>query len=852
MRYDDFDVWIDSQEGDRAPIRAKSKSMDEAEGKLTVDDFNRLKQDAANLKSGFDEASIKQFGTALFKALLPDAVGALYRRALKQTDDNPDTGLRLRVRIASSDVADLPWELIYDETRDCFLSTASDIVLTRFVEVDKPIRELQITPPIRILVVVAGRGDAAIEERMTLEKALSGIDEGVEIQFLDKDATLDNVESELVRNTFHILHFVSDGIFSSEQPCLQLDDANSTDLCAVTAEQLSYFFQSHPSLKVALFHSSSSTGKNSVSLRCVAENLVRLGAPAAVSLRGPNKGQSATVFARNFYRKLCVGSDRGRVDLAASHARLRVKAELSRTCDFASPILFMRTPTGVVFEIPSPAINTISDLHTTKAIASTQDYNIEQHEKAGNQEAAAREKKARSEVQTVIKQFYKRLALSATTWIIGLALVLSVLVLFASYTRILNAFRVDDYLGGLQRLVSDKSTHELNSSVKILMAREKELGPSETRANFRANHARLVREFAAIEKKPAVIAFDAVFNESAPPDTDFAKAIRAAQGAGIAVVGSKDVNNDGVIIDKSDLSSDLRPAFGDCWGDVEVGGILNLPFSKNGAFVNMYEIGHLQPGTTNLENEVEIEPSIALKAVMEWLGGAKTNAKAYFNDANQNVIVRAVKGSEAVEKVIPVTRNDISLEMLMDYAPQQSVNNNSREYTTVYNWATSTNPTEKKQLETYFENRIVLVGYDTTEDRRLVLGDGTRSGVEIHANAISNILNGVYIREISTKINFLVIVIMAGVGILMQTVFKKRFPLGVQLKDLPGGKYLGEFIGKFEVPIVLVVAMAIYLLVAYLVYSRSRLSFDMSYHLGSLLFSYFLIGILHKKFSSAW
>src|SRR5262249_37774481 len=159
---------------------------------------------------------------------------------------------------------------------------------------------------------------------------------------------------------------------------------------------------------------------------------------------------------------------------------------------------------------------------------------------------------------------------------------------------------------------------------------------------------------------------------------------------------------------------------------VEVGGILYLPFSNNGAFVNMYEVGHLRPGTTNLENDVEIDPSIALKAVMEWFGGAKANAKAYFNEASQSVIIRAVNGTETIEEAIPVIRNDISLEMLMDYAPQRSVDNNTREYMTVYTWATSTNSTEKKQLETYFEKRIVLVGYDTAEDRRLVLGDGTR------------------------------------------------------------------------------------------------------------------------------
>jgi len=83
MRYEDSDVCIDPPEGGRAPVHAKFKSSAEAEGKLTVADLDQLKQNAAKLNAGFDEAAVKQFGVSLFEALLPDAVGALYQNAFK-------------------------------------------------------------------------------------------------------------------------------------------------------------------------------------------------------------------------------------------------------------------------------------------------------------------------------------------------------------------------------------------------------------------------------------------------------------------------------------------------------------------------------------------------------------------------------------------------------------------------------------------------------------------------------------------------------------------------------------------------------------------------------------------------
>ena len=62
MRYEVFDLWIDPQIGDHYPIRAqyktKYKTKDTAEGKLTVADFDELKELAAKLTAGADETSL--------------------------------------------------------------------------------------------------------------------------------------------------------------------------------------------------------------------------------------------------------------------------------------------------------------------------------------------------------------------------------------------------------------------------------------------------------------------------------------------------------------------------------------------------------------------------------------------------------------------------------------------------------------------------------------------------------------------------------------------------------------------------------------------------------------------------
>lgn len=854
MRYEEFDLWIDPQIGDHYPIRAQYKTKDKSEGKLTVADFDELKQLAAKLTAGADETYLTQLGDSLFKALFPDAVGKLYTRALDHVNAREDTGLRWRLRITPSEVADLPWELIYAQGPNCFLTKSFDTLLTRYVDLDKPIRKLQIPLPIRILVIVPGRSPATIQERVNIKRALEHLGSDVEVQVLEKEATLANIDRELIAKDFHILHFVGDGAFVGNEAHLLLDDPDG-DLAGVSAEQFSYFFESHPSLKVMLLHSSSSADKNSPSLRCVAERLVQLGAAAAVSLRGKNSEQAATLFAQNFYLRLCVGSERGRVDIAVSHARMRLSAELPHTCDFSSPILFLRSLKGVVFDIDFSAVKTVNDLHTQKAIDSTHDFNIQQLNEAGNVEAASIAMQEQSHVKARIKRFYRGVLLSATPPIVALALVLLIFVLLASHTKVLNAVRVDDYVNGVMRVSAEKQERALNENVRIVVAQEKgnrQLGDAGG-THWRGNHTKLIDGLRSVAEKPKLIVLDLEFDASAPDfDAAFAESIRRAKVAGVSVVGGQKVDDNGFIVPTSKFTNDLKSAFGDTWGDVEVGGKLELPllakFGLSGPYINQYEIAHLKTNVTDLEHDLEVEPSIALRAIMEYFGGAQAQAKAYYNETDRVVIVRTVNGDE---RSIPVTRYGTSLEMLMEYVNQERVRNHTVEYVDAHGWATSAHPAEKTQLQERFKNAVVLVGYNTTSDRWTVVGEGQRSGVEIHANAISNILDKVFIYPASRTANLLTIIAMFGVGVLLRMYLRKFLRKDVKVKDVPLGSLLGNFIGERTVPLVVVCAVIVYLVIAYLFYSRSRITFDMSYHLTALLFGYWFIAIIKRRLCPA-
>ncbi|MEJ7655290.1 MAG: hypothetical protein WKH64_19120 [Chloroflexia bacterium] len=167
MKYYDFDMWIAQEADGYYPTRARSESMGEDSGKITAAELVSIREALERLASdNINESLLKEIGGLFYSVLFSGSVGSLFQKSLGQVYADPDRGVRVRLRIEPPDVAVLPWELVYDASRKCFLATSSETPFTRYVELPVPVRNLKTALPIRILVVIPAAGlDVGQEER---------------------------------------------------------------------------------------------------------------------------------------------------------------------------------------------------------------------------------------------------------------------------------------------------------------------------------------------------------------------------------------------------------------------------------------------------------------------------------------------------------------------------------------------------------------------------------------------------------------------------------------------------------------------------------------------------------------
>ena len=83
-----------------------------------------------------------------------------------------------------------------------------------------------------------------------------------------------------------------------------------------------------------------------------AGTLVRRGTPAVVAMQYEITDDAAIEFSRDFYEALAGGIA---VDEALAEARKGVALAIPGTLEWGTPVLFMRAPDGILFDIPKSA-----------------------------------------------------------------------------------------------------------------------------------------------------------------------------------------------------------------------------------------------------------------------------------------------------------------------------------------------------------------------------------------------------------------------------------------------------------------------------------------------------------------
>ncbi|MBP8059757.1 MAG: SUMF1/EgtB/PvdO family nonheme iron enzyme [Chloroflexi bacterium] len=308
-----------------------------------------------------EEEVVRQFGQTLFEAVFQGDVRSLfYESRLKA--DHVDKGVRLKLRLQPPEFARLPWEFLLEPRKDEYICLSRDTPIVRYLELAQPVTPLMVTPPLRILGMVANPTNLpeldVAAEKQRVEKALAQQRGGaIELVWLEGH-TVNDLQRALrraERDPFHIFHFVGHGSFDQQRDegVLWLADVQGR-AAPLMASQLARLLGDHRPLRLVVLNAcEGAQGSDLDVFSSTAATLVRRGIPAVLAMQYEISDKAATLLAEWFYESLADGLP---VDAAVAEARKAINLDNDRSLEWGTPVLFMRTGDGRIFDVqPAPS-----------------------------------------------------------------------------------------------------------------------------------------------------------------------------------------------------------------------------------------------------------------------------------------------------------------------------------------------------------------------------------------------------------------------------------------------------------------------------------------------------------------
>ncbi len=363
MRYDDFELLVMQKGTEGYPMRVISATAGEAQGILS---FNSTSDDIQPALARIeaeetDEELFIDLGRTLFNKLFSDGIEDVYRASLGYARAQ-GKGLRIRLRIEPPEIGVIPWEYLYDELNDFFLGVSPETPITRYIPVPEPPRPITIYPTLRVLAVISNpvnRAEHGLPEldienaKRVLNQALEEWEqEGlVQLEILDH-AIASEIREKLRRYQPHIFHFIGHGTSEDDKAYLVIEDDDHR-LRLISDRTFREFFLGSDFTKLVVLNAcQSATASSTQPMVGLAPNLVRRGLPAVVAMQYSIYDDTAIKFSREFYRTLAVGFP---VDAAISEARRGIYIDCgAERRDWGIPVLFMRSPDGVILKLTKP------------------------------------------------------------------------------------------------------------------------------------------------------------------------------------------------------------------------------------------------------------------------------------------------------------------------------------------------------------------------------------------------------------------------------------------------------------------------------------------------------------------
>jgi hypothetical protein len=362
--YEDFDLLIEP--GLRGKYRARvvrSPAGESAYAEFRVP-FSALELENFVLKVGLprrgtrglgrpESAPLKDFGGRLYGAVFQDELRDVLVRSLSQTRAQR-VGMRLRLRLVDTpELAELPWEYLYDPRLNRFLAQSRHTPLVRYLDLPDPPRPLTVHGPVRLLVMIsspAGYPELDTEREWSLLNGALAHQQQAGLVAVERlPATMSAVRRRLRQEEFHIFHFVGHGRYRLDwgDGVLVMEDRNGQPH-EVTGEELGGLLSEYDTTRLAILNACEGARSGaSDPFAGMAQSLIQQGLPAVVAMQFEITDDAAITFAHELYGAIADGYP---LEAALAEARGAIRDEGNAT-EWGTPVLYSRSPDGRLFDL---------------------------------------------------------------------------------------------------------------------------------------------------------------------------------------------------------------------------------------------------------------------------------------------------------------------------------------------------------------------------------------------------------------------------------------------------------------------------------------------------------------------
>lgn len=300
------------------------------------------------------QQGVEEFGGDLFDSLFTPRIRSALEIS-REAAASQRKGLRIKLRCESPALSSLPWEFLYDRDRCEYLCLSSNTPVVRYLEVARRVRRLKVTPPLNVLAMVCSPNSLdpldVAAERARIDQAVSRLaDAGlVRLHWLEGQ-TWRNLQQALFQPNWHVFHFIGHGRFDKakgEGTLMFAAEDGGPD--AISATEAGLLLGDSSELRLTVLNSCEGARSDTEdTFSSTAASLVRSGVPAVLAMQYEISDSASIELARCFYEAVATGLP---IDAAVGQARKAIRLALPNSFEWATPVLYMRSGDGALFDI---------------------------------------------------------------------------------------------------------------------------------------------------------------------------------------------------------------------------------------------------------------------------------------------------------------------------------------------------------------------------------------------------------------------------------------------------------------------------------------------------------------------